>query len=420
MRSLLEDTKVADITAAELDGLVGREENQRLELKETLEGTDAYELAKDLSSMANAEGGYLVVGAIQDKRTERCTGFRSVRNADPVFKKIKDIAAEHIQKRLAIEPVLRTTNTGENLVLAPVPKSFQVLAVISDGRTEYWIRVGRDKRRMRHDEIEAAFLKKLTIAPQETERQRRLAEDVSRWDQITIPEILWEVLDRRFEDEVGTQKYLRLTSTPEDLREDRVDTADDNLRNFLWQNDFNLSTGESLNPLVSTALGWESEHLKKFGFPLIWNCLTRTGHYEIWVPLFGMICHGQDERDVQQQPWLQPLAVIEFPVRFLRFVKSLYSKIGVNSQIVARMQYRNLKGGLLPPSSGQGLIRYPMRPFADEHYQPHDVRFGADFDPDEVALRFLQRLYRKFGYEKNNIPYFVNGRFEPRGAGTRL
>jgi hypothetical protein len=36
MRSLLEDTKVADITAAELDGLVGREENQRLELKETL------------------------------------------------------------------------------------------------------------------------------------------------------------------------------------------------------------------------------------------------------------------------------------------------------------------------------------------------------------------------------------------------
>ena len=55
-------------------------------------------------------------GAIQDKKTERCTGFRSVRNADPVFKKIKDIAAEHIQKRLAIEPVLRTTRAPSDKI----------------------------------------------------------------------------------------------------------------------------------------------------------------------------------------------------------------------------------------------------------------------------------------------------------------
>jgi len=37
MRALLEDTRIVDVTSVELDGLVGREENQRLEFKETLD-----------------------------------------------------------------------------------------------------------------------------------------------------------------------------------------------------------------------------------------------------------------------------------------------------------------------------------------------------------------------------------------------
>lgn len=157
MRALLEDTRIVDVTSVELDGLVGREENQRLEFKETLDGVDSYELAKDLASMANADGGYFVVGAVQDKKTERCTGFRSVQSANVAFKKLKDIAAERIQDRLALEPVLRTTTAGENLVLISIPDANRLHAVIFDGRTEYWIRVGRDKRQMKPHEIEAAF-----------------------------------------------------------------------------------------------------------------------------------------------------------------------------------------------------------------------------------------------------------------------
>ena len=423
MSALLEDTKIVDISTAELDGLVGREENQRLELKETLEGISSYELAKDLSSMANAKGGYFVVGAVQDKNTERCIGFRSVRKADPVFNKIKDIAAEHIQERLAVEPVLRTTTTGENLVLAAIPKAPRPLAVIFDGRTEYWIRVGRDKRRMSHGEIEAAFRDGLTNASKETERQRRLAGDPSRWEEITNPEILCEVLDKRFEEEVGSQRYLRLTSTPEDLREDCVNTADVSLRDFVsYPVDpsagqrgagFNLRMQAGRNPLISTPLGLESEYSNWNGAPLLRRCLTRTGHYEVWVPLFGLICYRQDKRDFLQRPWLEPLAVIEFPVSFLRSVRALYNRIGVDSPIVARMQYRNLVGCYLPPGSGQGLIRSLPRPFADEHYQPYEIRLGSDFDPDEVALRFIQRLYRAFRYENWDIPYFVGGKFCP-------
>jgi hypothetical protein len=52
MGVLLEDTNIIDVTEAELDGLVSREENQRLELKETLEGASAYELAISVAEIA--------------------------------------------------------------------------------------------------------------------------------------------------------------------------------------------------------------------------------------------------------------------------------------------------------------------------------------------------------------------------------
>jgi hypothetical protein len=155
----LEENRISDLTAAHLDGLLGREETQRLELKETIDGIDSYELAKDLASMANADSGYLVVGAVQEKKTERCIGFRSLsdKSARLAFNKIKDIAAEHIQDRLVLEPVLRRTSAGESLMLVAIPRAHRLHAVLNDGRAEHWIRVGRDKRPMKHHEIEAAI-----------------------------------------------------------------------------------------------------------------------------------------------------------------------------------------------------------------------------------------------------------------------
>jgi len=41
MGALLEDTRIVDVTPAVLDGLVGREETQRLEFKETIDGVDS-------------------------------------------------------------------------------------------------------------------------------------------------------------------------------------------------------------------------------------------------------------------------------------------------------------------------------------------------------------------------------------------
>lgn len=54
----LEEKNLEKIDAADLDSLIGREENPRLEFKETIDGTNNPELAKDLASMSN--GGAVI------------------------------------------------------------------------------------------------------------------------------------------------------------------------------------------------------------------------------------------------------------------------------------------------------------------------------------------------------------------------
>jgi len=61
--SAFENKTPETIVPTDVDALIGRTENQRLEFKETINDVTSYELAKDLGSFANADGGYIVVGA---------------------------------------------------------------------------------------------------------------------------------------------------------------------------------------------------------------------------------------------------------------------------------------------------------------------------------------------------------------------
>ena len=59
----LEDCAVDPVTATEVAALIGKQESQRLEFKETIANITTYELAKDLASFGNADGGFIVIRA---------------------------------------------------------------------------------------------------------------------------------------------------------------------------------------------------------------------------------------------------------------------------------------------------------------------------------------------------------------------
>jgi hypothetical protein len=247
--------------------------------------------------MANADGGYLIIGAAQDKKTEQCSGFKSVGIANPIFSKIEDMAAHHIFDRLTVEPVRRSSSAGAQVVVAHIPDSEKLLAVHNNGGAEYWKRVGRRKVRLGHAEIEAAMLAGFSAQTEAQKRQEKLAGDETRWNEIQDPTFFSGLMDKRFEDSVGSARYLRLTYTPESLKDGAVNSADVDLRRFVWfppsdpaagqrQNGWHLGIGAGHNnPLVSTALGLESKDLRDKKDPVPGICLTRSGHLEFWVPL---------------------------------------------------------------------------------------------------------------------------------------
>ena len=155
--SNLEEKNLSEITAADLDSLVGREENERLEFKEAIGNTPNFEIAKDLSCLANARGGLIIIGAVEEPATTACLGFKSVTDPPGIRKKIEQLAIDRVKKPLPLTVRILNTSAGAVVVLVSIPKCREPHAAINDaGKPEYWKRFGKHKRVMSHDELMAA------------------------------------------------------------------------------------------------------------------------------------------------------------------------------------------------------------------------------------------------------------------------
>jgi hypothetical protein len=418
----LEDCQADTITSTEIGTLVGRQENQRLEFKERVTAISTYELAKDLASFGNAEGGFVVVGAVQDKNTERCIGFKSVQNAAGEMKKIRDVAAVHIEKPLSVVPVLGSAPSGESVVYTFVPKSDTLLAVTTNKKAEYWKRIGADKREMTHAEVEAAIRAGRNALEEGRKRERALAKDKTRWNEITDHDLLRELMGGRFSTAVGSERWFRMTATPLELKPDRVNTGDVNLRGFIQfpygggqrQDGWFLGMGSSERDVVLSPLGLESQRNANATSVPPSILLSRSGHFEFWLPLFPWICFRQAQADYEKQPRLWPRAVVELPLSFLLLVKQLHQRIGVTGSFIVGAEYRNLRGAILQPGSPFGMPFFDgPRAFSEPDYGPFEQQLEPEFDPDADALKFALHLYRSFGYDRNHIPYFPGEKFTP-------
>ena len=70
---ILDGKQLDEITAEDLRQLLGTQESLHLEFKESYESNDRgkSEILKDVTALANAEGGYLVVGGRATREAER-------------------------------------------------------------------------------------------------------------------------------------------------------------------------------------------------------------------------------------------------------------------------------------------------------------------------------------------------------------
>jgi hypothetical protein len=121
-------------------------ESSILEYKQQVSGTDheKKELAKDISAMANTEGGYLIIGIQeQDSRAMAMPGTDKKIGRQPVEAWIENILITNVRPKIAITPkVIELSSSPDKVVLVlHIPQSSRrPHMVIADGKNAYYIR----------------------------------------------------------------------------------------------------------------------------------------------------------------------------------------------------------------------------------------------------------------------------------------
>jgi hypothetical protein len=116
--------------------------------------SDNDECRRDVVQFANASGGSVVVGAIEENHVLK--GFQGVPDPDDTIRRLDEVLKGRLEPVPAIEPVTLRTATGEDVVVVNVPPSLRLVALrFNDDRYQFPIRAVDSKRYMTLGEIEA-------------------------------------------------------------------------------------------------------------------------------------------------------------------------------------------------------------------------------------------------------------------------
>jgi hypothetical protein len=112
------------------------------------------ELRRDVLQFANASGGTIVYGAIENVEHVLCA-FTSVAKPQQFVERLDQIVKAKIEPTPSVEPYVLPGPTGEELVVVNVPPMIRLVGLRVNGSYEFPIRAASSKRYLTLAEIEA-------------------------------------------------------------------------------------------------------------------------------------------------------------------------------------------------------------------------------------------------------------------------
>jgi hypothetical protein len=400
-----------DLTVADLEALVKESvpEDVTLEYKQEMyppSDSGRKEMLRDITAMANARGGYLLIGLREKDNV--AVELVGIGDSETAAERLLSSALSGIEDRingLTAKPI--TIEAGRSVLAVAVPASTRVPHMVTfQGENRFWIRHGAQKMPMTVEELRQACSRVETLYA-DLERflkgQRDKAESLAARNP-GIP-------------------ILRCCLAPLAVKSDRLDIRMAELRELMKSPPDMRHGGFT----VAWPLGTQPEPTM-MGLQISASYLQtldvfRNGYTEFRV---GFTRDAQTQETKRQDGskvrLFNQIALVEYTVSALRFYRSLCRLVAVPGPHVVAWEILNAGGVHLAryPDGRMGAAAdgcyYGPRPWTDgAHLVLPPIQIPEMDAPDGVARTLMDRVWQSFGYEA--APYFSQegGFTPPRG-----
>jgi hypothetical protein len=382
---------VTELTFDDLSELLGTPESDRLEYKRDAYGRNddqTREMLKDISSMANHVGGYLLIGVEEDEEG-KATEIAGIENGEDEASRMLSSCLASIEERiLGLNCTPVPLSSGKQVIVCAVPRSTRAPHIVTyKGLFQCWKRHGRQKDRMSIEEIREACLR--------VENIRRGLEDF-------IAERRQRVLA-----EVGNIPYLLLSATPLVVKDEIIDTGDATVRNLMRNPPYRrhggwiVDCGDLVTPSLYGLVA-EVEERKRLE-------LLRNGHVEFRVMVReNSFCREkQKSADGTDHLIMYPFALAEYPLSFLHLVRAIADHAGIREPIVIGLRILNARGLALlayhPDTWGYtaaGGDRDELSIWqSEQHLELPLAQHPYPLEPERAAKHLADRVWQAFRFE---------------------
>ena len=414
------------LSAEHLADLIGVEESQSLDFKRTINFNDdgKREFLRDVVAMVNGGGGYLVIGAVEER--DVCTGLCHVDNADGLIQVINQLMLDGVTERIGGAFVKKHTVSGVDLItiFLPPESPHRPHMVAKDRRTDFYCRYGRDKRAMTIAEIRQMFmgdsvsrrldsvqdmlglLTEASQRQQDTARQQRELVSTERFHEVTDARVLRD----------GLRDAFRMRCRNENRKLFRISITPDRPRLLLTTANESEVIRLCQSPPNQRRNGWNvggmREHHRRVGA----ICFGDDGHYElrVWengvIEFINDVAHlgwATDRFGIAGHNYIHPYPLIEYVVSGARLASACYQAMEQNGHVVMEYEIVGMQGGILRPYSPNtwGFQRdYRESPTSEIYAKSQQSNIVTS--PDAVAFSVIREIYHHFGYDDIHIPFF--------------
>jgi hypothetical protein len=376
--------KLSDIQVEDLQRLIDEKVQERdtVEYKRDMYGTtdaDKREMLRDITSMANHRGGYLLIGIDEDDEgiPANIIGTESGNHVE----RIRSCCLDNIEKRIiGLDIRDMPLGNGKVVVIVSIPESINAPhMIIQSGLNQFWKRHGRQKDKMTIDEVGEAF-------------DRRLS-NLNRLDRflfIRKAEIL---------EDIGEQTLMIISASPAYLRDEIVlSNQDEKIRTMIR----NPTRYQNQNDGIYSGTPYPTINGLRADNRIPFHSDNKTVNQYIEVFFNGYIEFGFLMTPFSQHgTYFASLVETPYIVDFLGFTQNIFEQFFPFLPIIVSFSIFNAKGIWLATSnSGED---------AKVKWQRQHLELGNFFidnisnERKLVTKRICDRIWQCFNREKCNL-----------------